>query len=87
MTLDQNKKIEIQEKLIEKLTKENENLKLQLANKEENLEQQKKQYNDIVNNYEEAKNRYEQLIKDLESIRTEYQSYVNIYRKLTHEKN
>lgn len=81
--MDKDKKIEIQQKLIEQLTKENNELKESSLHKETQLTEKIINHEKAEKEYLESKNRYEELVKELEKQRKEYRMLYEMYRKLT----
>ena len=83
MAIDKDKKIEIQQKLIEQLTSENEKLKQQLdfeINKSNEVILHEKQ---MIANLEQSKKEYDELIKELKELKSEYVIHKKILKELT----
>lgn len=87
MALDKDKKIEIQQKLIEQLTKENAELKEQLLYAQSMVDDDGSKYENSIKEMEKAKNRYDELTKELEELKEKYRTYYDMYRKLTKRYN
>ena len=83
MAIDKDKKIEIQQKLIEQLTSENEKLKQQLdfeINKSNEVILHEKQ---MIANLEQSKKEYDELIKELKELKSKYVIHKKILKELT----
>lgn len=83
MALDKDKKIEVQQKLIEQLTKENGELKEQLLYEQSKSEDNNEKYKLSIKEYQQAKNKYEELVEELEKLKADYRIRYDICRKLT----
>lgn len=70
--MDKDRKIEIQQKLIEELTAENKKLKETIS-----------QYNKLISNAKHSKEKYDGLIEELEQLKIDYYIQYDMYRKLT----
>lgn len=81
--MDKDRKIEIQQKLIEQLTQENAELKEQLLYEQSKSEDIKGVYENTIKDMEKSKQRYDELIKELEELKEKYRVTYNMYRKLT----
>lgn len=81
--MDKDKKIEIQQKLIEQLTKENNQLKEQLLYEQSKSEDQNESYKNSIEELQQSKNKYDKLVEELENLKTDYRKHYNLYRKLT----
>lgn len=81
--MDKDRKIEIQQKLIEQLTQENAELKEQLLYEQSKSEDVKGVYENTRKDMEQSKQRYDELIKELEELKEKYRITYNMYRKLT----
>lgn len=81
--MDKDRKIEIQQKLIEQLTQENAELKEQLLYEQSKSEDIKDVYENTIKDMEKSKQRYDELIKELEELKEKYRVTYNMYRKLT----
>ena len=81
--MDKDRKIEIQQKLIEQLTQENAELKEQLLYEQSKSEDVKGVYENTRKDMEQSKQRYDELIKELEDLKEKYRITYNMYRKLT----
>ena len=65
MTLDKDQKIEIQQKIINKLTVENEKLKQELSSAQKKSEDVKKEYEQRIFDVESSKKEFENMINDI----------------------
>lgn len=81
--MDKDRKIEIQQKLIEQLTQENAELKEQLLYEQSKSEDIKSVYENTIKDMEQSKQKYDELIKELEELKEKYRIAYNMYRKLT----
>ena len=81
--MDKDRKIEIQQKLIEQLTQENVELKEKLLSEESKSEDIKNVYENTIRDMEQSKQRYDKLIRELEELKEKYRVTYNMYRKLT----
>lgn len=81
MVLDKDKKIKVQQKLIEQLTEENKNLREQLLCEQLNNTGEDKE--SLLADLKNAKEKYDMLIKEVEQLRNEYRERYAFYHKLT----
>lgn len=83
MSLDKDKKIEIQQKLIEQLTDENTQLKEKLLRAQSKLENNDVELESSIKEFQKSKKKYDELIDELEKLKMDYHIRYDIYRKLT----
>lgn len=81
MVLDKDKKIKVQQKLIEQLTEENKNLREQLLFAQLNNTGEDKE--SLLVDLKNTKEKYDMLIKEVEQLRNEYRERYAFYHKLT----
>lgn len=86
MSLDLNKKIEIQQQLIKELTAENDKLKEDLGYERTKNETKQDKYEELMADLMATKAQYESLIEDLKKQRTEFHKYCDMYKSLTEMK-
>lgn len=78
--MDEKKKIKIQQKLIDQLTKENAELReqvLYLQTVSENSE-----FNQAVQSMKESKAKYDKLIEEIKQLKEKYHTLHDMYKKL-----
>lgn len=86
MSLDLNKKIEVQQQLIKDLIAENEKLKEDLSYEQTRNENKQDKYEELMEDLMTTKAQYESLIEDLKKQRTEFHKYCDMYKSLTEMK-
>lgn len=81
--MDKDKKIEIQEKIIDNLMTENETLKKQLDAERSKSENATIGNQKIYDEMMRSKDKYDKLVEELEKLKIEYRIQYDMYRRLT----
>ena len=83
--LDKDKKIAVQQKLIEQLTKENAELREQILYSQSMSDDNDLEREQSIKDMNDSKEKYDKLIVELDKLKADYQAYHKLYKSLAEE--